>query len=237
MRYTRVDLKGKKNEVLLFSGTITIIFIVAFFLGTTLFNFFIKESVITENVSNTSKTSESSDSKSTNSTSTTSNSFVMLQCGVFSVKDNAQKVFNTLNTLGSPVMVEEDGKFKIYFGLYENGEEAQDMELLKNNNIQVSKISLKTSEDSLCNEEIIETSRASIKVLNKLNEKNVTSINISELKSWINELKAIDEKDKNYNVFQELKQYILSLPDSLTKEKATEFETKIINTMKLLGSS
>lgn len=234
MRYTRVDLKSKKNESLLFTGVIVLIFFAAFFLGTTIFNFFIKGSAAAQVGSKTNNISENTD-VSTVSSNVVDTNFVLLQCGVFSVKNNAQRVYNSLSGLGFPIIIEESGKFKVYFGIYESGEENKDLETLKNNNISVSKISLNAKVNNLCDEEIVEASRAAIKILNKLNEKSVTSVNIAQMKSWLNQLKPIDEKESNYTLFQDLKQYIGSLPDSLTKEKAVEFETKIINIVKTIS--
>lgn len=235
MRYTRVDLKKKKNEVLLFTGIITVIFVIAFFLGTTIFNFFLKGSVVSDGVANVSDVKGNSDTGATSANAVDTN-FIILQCGVFSIKDNAQKVYNSLCSFGTPIIIEENGKFKIYFGIYENGGESKSIETLKNNGIDVSKITLKANVKDICDDEIVETCRAAIKILNKLNEKDVSSINIAELKSWINNLKGLSEKENNFNKFQELKQYIVALPDSLTKEKAVELETKIINVLKSISS-
>lgn len=235
MRYTRVDLKSNKNESLLFTGVIILIFFVAFFLGTTIFNFFIKGPDTAQGGLKTNNTSENTDVSATSSSNVVDTNFVLLQCGVFSVKDNAQKVYNSLSGLGLPIIVEESGKFKVYFGIYENGGESKDLETLKNNNIGVSKISLNVKVNNLCDEEIVETLRAAIKILNKLNEKSVTSVNIAQMKSWLNQLKPIGENESNYNLFQDLKKYISSLPDSLTKEKAVELETKIINVVKTIS--
>lgn len=228
MRYTRVDLKNKKNEVFLFIGAIVIIFFLAFFLGTTIFNFFIKDSVSSEKTVNV-------DIKASSSDSAVENKFVLLQCGVFSVKDNAVKVYNSLCSLGLPVMVEDSGKFKVFYGIYESDAENKDFQTLKSNNIEVSKISLKVNVNDICDKEVVEICRAAIKVLNKLNEKNVDSVNIAELKAWINNLSLLSEKEKNFNIFQDFKQYIVALPDNLPKEKAAELELKIINVVKSMS--
>lgn len=224
MKYTRYNIKPKKKKKRIFPLMIIILFIlVLIFL---ISKGYTKDYEGKDLNNKDQKTAEKKD-KSDN---IEKSNFILLQCGVFKVKENAEKVKNQVSTIGNPFLVEEDGLIKIYYGIYKDEKECEkEIEKLLNLKVSTSKISISVPHKDLSMVELSKIIEAELKIINKANESEVKSVKTDELKKWVSELKPLDEKSKYYKEVEELKKHINSLPQEVEKKKAGEMNIYIYN--------
>ncbi|MFD3157642.1 SPOR domain-containing protein [Haloimpatiens sp. FM7330] len=212
MRYTRYELKRKRNNLIfLIIAVVIVIAVVLIVKG--------KHSNIDkkDNIRNNTKIEEQ-DNESSKNIKEKLAKFYVIQCGVFTSKENAENLKNSLSTYGSPFIVKKDNKFKVILGIYEDKQLATIMKTLNDNNIEKARVTYEIQKNDLCNMEIAEIIHANIEVLGKLTEKNVKSIKMDNLKKWTNSLKKVDKNSKNYNALLKLKEYVKKLPNEIKKE-------------------
>lgn len=222
MKYTRLDLKKRKKDNMIFLVTIVLTLILAFVIGTVIFNVFIKGHSIAENnneIKNAQNVSNSNGNKSEKVFK-----FSILQCGLYSKKENADETISKLSGYGKPFIVEENKKYKVLMGIYEDGKEKDILNKLSQNSIEVIKKSNSLNTKDTCDMEIGEILNAQIKVINKLSENNVQSYKSEDLKKWTTNLKQVDKSSKNYALLKEIKDYINKLPKEISKDKVGEIQ-------------
>lgn len=206
MKYTRYDLKAKKNNSITVIIIIVLLFFLAYLIGTIFFDAFIK------NKKDLDKTNVSkAESK-----------FVFIQCGLYENKDNAVKLCSSLSDYGNSFIVEEENKSRVLLGIYSEKEAKELSDKLLKKGIDNVKITYVIKQNDLCNKEIIEIINADIKVLTKLSEKDVRAIQTAELKKWISNLEDVNNKGKNFKQLEELKKYNNNLPKEIDRSKASE---------------
>ncbi|HEY5501101.1 MAG TPA: hypothetical protein VIK09_03870, partial [Candidatus Humimicrobiaceae bacterium] len=114
MRYTRYNYKApKKNNNFIIIITLTLIAAIA--LGT------IFSKLLPNNTTDTSTEGKSTKVSVDVSKSTVVNNskdYVALQCGVFSMKDRALLLKNSLTEFGTPFIIEEDNLNRVLLGVY-----------------------------------------------------------------------------------------------------------------------
>lgn len=217
MRYTRYDLKKKRGTSnKYFIIVLIVILAAALSIGTVMSKLLLKNSKYFKGISG----------NVTNSTvSNTSNSYeyVFLQTGIFSKKENADELMNTLNNIGSPTEINENGKIRVIFGLYKRGSEyTSAVKVLTDNKFDSSEISYNINVDNTCDSEIVEIIDANLQIISKLNDKDVKAVQLTELKKWKNNLKKVDGDYKNEKVLDELKKYVDKLPESYSKNNTND---------------
>ncbi len=172
MRYTRYDIKKRNKSNFTFFLIITLVLVLAFILGTVIFNLVSpsnikKGSTITKDNTNVVK---SKDNKNNSS------NYIVIQRGIYAKKENASGVLNSLKPYGNIFTVEDSGKTRVFLGIYEEDEGVKLMKKLTDNKIDNSKITFIINKKDLCDAEISEIITAYIKVINKLSEKDVKSV-------------------------------------------------------------
>lgn len=247
MKYTRYNVKPKKKpgNNLMFYVALTLL--LALILGTFMQKIFLKEgsgiwfkdgSGQEENFKPSSDNLESSsgssgkgkdtsnaedDSKGGESGDVVGNqyNFYLMQCGVFKVKENADKLVEDLKAYGKPFLDTEGELTKIYFGVYTDETYEGVSELLKSKGIDTSKVTISVPIEDLSTGQLCKSLDNLIQIITKTYESGVKSIKTSDIKSWISNLDPIESSMKNYNGVEEVKVYINNLPEEVDK---TSFE-------------
>lgn len=228
MKYTRYNIKPKrKNNNLLY---LIIVMLIALVLTIMFFNkFYYKENIKNNSGKiNEVKKEENKNIKDSEKDIKSSN-FILIQCGVFKVKDNADKVKNQLNSFGSPFVIEQDNTYKVYQGIYTENDYNKVIEKLNKNKIQNTKVVITLPYKDLSIVELSKIIEAELKIINKTSDVQVKSVKTNELKKWVSSLESLKEDTNSYNDVKEMKDYIASLPEEVDKKKSEEMNISIYN--------
>lgn len=241
MKYTRYNPKKKKeNDGLKFLFVLILIVFAAFLIGTLMYRVFIKENIeggdrtpkpITEDITKENQKNDDNDNGKVEKSSTEFKLYG-IQCGVFANKDNADELSTKLKSAYNVFYGEDNSKYRVLVGIYEGDDGIKILDTLKGDGYSVAKVSLELNVKDICDAEIGEMIRANLKLLNKLDEKDVQSVETKDLKEWIKTLKEVDGNSKNFEVFKETKEFIGSLPENLTRENSGDNYTKIFSVIK-----
>ncbi|ADL52469.1 SPOR domain-containing protein [Clostridium cellulovorans] len=245
MKYTRIDLGKRKKDSFLATGTTFMVLICAVILGTVIFNLWLKPSGNVQNQSSADSIAtytEANDNGGAtegkeaiqSNESVENKEFILVQAGVFSSKENADKMFQRLQSFCTPFLVEENGKNRIFAGIYVSGEEQPLVDTLQGNDITIAKIKKSIEPKDVCSDETMEVIKATVTVVNKLYKKDVKSVNTAEFKKWVQELKEIQGEDERIKSLKEFKDFILTLPDNISRDQLTDIHKEMY---KLMNSS
>lgn len=161
--------------------------------------------------------------------------FYAIQCGVFKNEENVEKLKKDLSIYGNPFSIEEADFSRVILGIYNEDNIETIIQKLKEDGLETNKIIFELKLNDLCHKEICEIAAANVKVLTKLSEKGVASVETSELKKWINSLEKVDNDSENYKQLEGIKKYTNSLPEKLTREIVSEKNIYIYNYLKELS--
>lgn len=218
MKYTRYDVKRRKNENVLFAAVFIVILILAFLIASVIANFTLKNTLgDTTPEMNLSKQNSVSDTAGKNS----KNQFVIIQGGVFTKKETADDTINILTPYGNPFSITKDNNIKVLLGIYEPADADKVAKTLTDKSIDNFKTAASIKISQPCDEEIADIIDGNIQILTKLGEKDV-SVKTDSLKLYCSKLKNPDKSSKNKQVFDDLKKYVSNLPSVMHKDKAAE---------------
>ncbi|WP_446898697.1 hypothetical protein ACSVC9_01895 [Clostridium sp. LBM24168] len=230
MKYTRYDLKkGKGTKTFIFM--IAMILITAFIIGTLASKIFLGDNDRTM-FQNTDKTisSQSSDKKAIADGSEVK--FTAVQGGVYKDKNNAMKEKQLLSKYGTPFTVEDNGKVRIFLGIYTAGNVKSVTKSLVEQKVDNSSMDFTIKKDNLCNTEIVEVINAYLQVLNKFSDKDVEYVKTDDLKKWCSSLKEVNEDNKNFILLKDLKNHIKGMQENITLNNCEENYIYIYNILK-----
>ncbi|MCM0648967.1 hypothetical protein NBE98_11340 [Clostridium swellfunianum] len=232
MKYTRYDMKRKNNGNLVLGLVLFSTLVFAFLIGTVVSNVFLKNSARKDEVikpQNAVDVANKTEIKG-------KVKYIAVQGGKFREAPGVEKTKNALSTYGNPFTIQDPDGTRVLLGIYSEEEALSKIKLLTENNIDNSKMifELGGSGDA-CDEAIAAAIGAELDVLSKLSEKDVQSVNSSEIKEWLKGLKDVDKNSKNFALLEELKAQINGLPEKLEKEKAPEYYSFLYGYMKKLA--
>lgn len=232
MKYTRYNIKqkrkGKGNFFLYFVVTL----LMALLLGTGL-SFMFKKATEAEQQKGTEVTENSKNQQGVQENKGEPNhQFYLIQCGVFKVKENAEALRKSIESMGSPFIVEEGELFRVYFGVYSKDQWEPVYNMLKEKGINSTKSVISVYYDDLSTGELCQIIEANFKIINKVSEQNIKAVKTNELKAWAESLQTIEENKKHYKDVMELKEYIKSLPEEVDKAKVGEITSTTYNKLK-----
>ena len=144
--------------------------------------------------------------------------YVAIQCGVFSKKENALVLKNSLMQFGTPFIIEEDNLSRVLFGIYPKDGIDVIIKELKDNKIECVKINFQLIGRDITSAQINEMISADIEILNKLSEKDTKAVQTVEFKKWLSSLEGAEEKSESYSDMTEIKTYLTAMPAELKKE-------------------
>lgn len=159
--------------------------------------------------------------------------FYILQCGVFKVEENAKKVLDKLKSYGEPFTEVEGDLTKVYFGVYSEENVISATEILKNNGIDNSKITITVPVEDLSIGQLCKLAENMIEVINKTCESEVKSLNTTDIKAWVAALEPVDTNMKQYTAVEEMKSYISNLPEEVDKSSLQDGMKLIYDKIKI----
>lgn len=225
MRYTKYDYRKKNKNKALVMFPFIIIISLGIVLGAIVFKlFFIGNNSIT-NIFN-----------DLDSTETVSNegagklSLGTIQCGLFGKKENAESAVLKIPSNYSKFIIEEDGKYKVMAGLYVAEDLEEKKSELEKSSIENFIVKYEINEDSIDGKVEGEIISGYLKIINKIFNDDVKSINTQEFKSWAKSLS--DTNTNKSEVIQALLERINSLPEEYQKEKGEEDIIYLYNLVK-----
>lgn len=221
MRYTRYEYK--KSSKMKFLCSVVIIAGISITGGLYVSKFIFNGNQITNN-QNISNSTEGN-------TVVESENLIALQCGYFSKQENAQAALNKISTDYQAFIVEEDGKYRVLAGIYEEEEGIKKIDELASKGIEVSKIELSIASNSTENKKIIEIIDGFFKITNKLEESEVKSIKTDDYKNWAYGIANDGNSAQSENI-DNLINYVKELPDELDKTNITTNLQKIYELVK-----
>lgn len=229
VRYTRYNYKPprKKNN---FVFVLILTIIAAITLGTLFSKLIPKNSNPSPTTVDNNKTNLEKD-KVTNKDATDAskvtsesiiNNYVGIQCGVFSNKEGALVVKNSLTKFGTPFLIEEGNSNRVLLGIYKSDSVDSITKELQANKIEYVKVNFQLVGTDNASSQIGEMINADLKILNALSEKNTSSVQTTDLKKWLTTLQGAEEKSASYVTMTEMKSYLTSLPEVYKKDKTEE---------------
>lgn len=221
MRYTRYDLKHKKSSSMPFVICLTLILFLSFLIGTFIFKTFIEISSTSQNAKIVSKENNNKNEEMAK--------FFIIQCSADSKKENADKVLNDLNNIGSPFEVKDKGYYKVIYAACSEKDYAVYEKNVKNNKVDFNKFTISFSKGDSGGNELCDIISAYLQIMNKFSDKNVKSVQISSLKKWCSSLQEVNQDYKNYKVIEEIKKHIASLSSDINRDNINENEVFIYN--------
>ncbi|MGL5870169.1 SPOR domain-containing protein [Clostridium chrysemydis] len=235
MRYTRYNYRRNKNRNnnkgsfgFLFLGAICIILavVVGTLLRPLIFGDAYTNSDKGQNTGITENGDKKDDKKDTNGTisdgkdneGNKSKTLYMIQCGLYSKKEGAESVLNKIPDSFNKFITKENDKFRVIAGIYDEKTSKSKCEELKNKDIENVRIKSEFKESDKNEVAIFTIVKGLSDILNKLEEKDVKSINIEEFKKFT---KEIEGENDNKDIL-EIKEYINKLPKDLDKKEASK---------------
>lgn len=233
MRYTRYNYKKKgNNDLLKFLGSFILTIVAAGVIGLGLAKVIfgileannlapndrqVQQEKGAEDVIGDNAKSEESETVSQNNVTTT---FVLIQCGYFSKKDNADQAFNKISTEKASFIAEEDSKYRVSAGIYTVDSANTVVDKLTKNGVESAKINFSLSSSDEVQNQIAAICDGYLKILNTTFNEEVKSVNTGDFKKWISELVDIKEGD-NKDLLKSFKEHINSLPEEISKEEVS----------------
>lgn len=144
----------------------------------------------------------------------------IIQCGLFKKKENATSEILKIPSNFSRFIIEEDEKYKVMAGLYISEDLEEKKSELDKNSIEnfIMKYEInKETKDGKIEGEII---NGYLKIINKIFNDEVKSINTQEFKIWAKSLSDVDTSKSE--VIQVLLERINLLPEEYEREKGEE---------------
>jgi len=140
---------------------------------------------------------------------------VVLQCGFYSKKENADVLMSSIKQYCYPFISEEDGNYRVIAGIYNQDEAEKKIKQFQENGVEVSKTTISLKPDSNDDKKIIEISDGFLKIMSKLEEADVKSIKTNDFKNWCNNV--IGNENEYGEKLKAMINYVHNLPDEIDK--------------------
>lgn len=225
MRYTKYDYRKKSKNKALAMFPFIIIISLGIVLGVIVFKlFFIGNNSIT-NIFNSLDSTETVSNEETGMLS-----LGTIQCGLFGKKENAESAVLKIPSNYSKFIIEEDGKYKVMAGLYVAEDLEEKKSELEKSSIENFIVKYEINQDSIDGKVEGEIISGYLKIINKIFNDDVKSINTQEFKTWAKSLS--DTNTNKSELIQALLERINSLPEEYQKEKGEEDIIYLYNLVK-----
>lgn len=255
MKYTRIDVKNKKrsggnnnnnndgkNFIVLFVGVIVVALVIS-----TIMSKFIwpegKKTAENENIEATTEENKNTEGKDNETTeeekptdkkvmteNTEGQEYVMIQCGFYSNKDNANNVKAELEDDYIAVSLSEAENYRVIVHIGDEEEATKLSDKLTEKGVSNTKGRFLIPKTDKCSNEIIEIVNGYVNIINKLKEDSVKGVKTTEFKEWVNGLEE-DTDSEYFKIFKELKDGINEIPEEITKKNIEESYQIVFNTL------
>lgn len=208
MRYTRYEYK--KSSKLKFLFSVVIIAGISICVGLFVSNF-IFDGKKFEDINNSAFEQSNNKDDSNNV-----QNIIALQCGYYSKEENAREILTSISKYCQPFIIEDDGKYRVIAGIYTEEYGLKKFDEFKTNNIDVAKINLNLSNDTIDNRTIVEIVDGFLTIINKFQDNQVKSIKTDEFKAWANNI-IKDNNQVKTKKLDDLNNYINNLPEEVDR--------------------
>lgn len=218
MKYTRYDLKRQKNGGKILVFILALVILLAIIIGTIIYK------IIAANPKTNSKNgiNNSTIIKDNSNTNSKITKFIVVSGGMYANKNNVSPQVNILKAYGNPFTVEQDGKTRVFLGIYNEKDGLSILKTLTDKKVASSKMTFQISSADMCDAEICEIVNADMDIIKKLSDSSVKAIKTSDFKKWVAALTKVDSSSKHITQLNNLKTYMGKLPDLISKDKITE---------------
>ena len=218
MKYTRYDLKKQKNGGKILILILSLVILLAIIIGTIIYK------IIAANPKTNSKNgiNNSTIIKNNSNTDAKTTKFIVVSGGMYANKNNVAPQVNILAAYGNPFTVQQDGKTRVFLGIYNEKDGASIVNTLKDKKVANSKVTFQISSTDMCDAEISEIINADMDIIKKLSDSSVKGIKTGDFKKWVAALAKVDSSSKHISELNSLKNYMGKLPDEISKDKITE---------------
>ena len=209
MRYTRYEYKkyGKAKFI------IKVILVVIVSIGSGLY--------ISRFIFDTKEPSKNAVSlPQTESDAIQNQGIIVIQCGYYSKKENADASIPAISAYCQPFIVDEDGKYRVIAGIYDYELGIKKIEELKSNGIDVAKISVDLPTDTIENKKIFEIVEGILEITSKFEDSDVKSVKTEEFKNWADSI-INDGNNAQSEKLSNVQNYVSNLPDEITKSNSS----------------
>ena len=209
MKYTRYEYK--KYEKMKFIMTAILVIVVSIGSGLYISKFIFDSKDTSNTVTNASEKENAV---------IQSHGIMVLQCGYYSKKENADVFIPTISSYCQPFIVEEDGKYRVIAGIYDSELGKKKIEELKEKGIDVAKVSIEMPNDTLENKKILQIVEGFLQITGKFEESDVKSVKTEDFKSWANNI-INDSNNVQSEKLNNIQSYVNNLPDEITKSNSS----------------
>ena len=222
MRYTRYEYK--KYGKVKFIVKVVLVVVVSIGSGLYISRFIFSGKNIPDSSVSTSQNVLQNDSETVQD-----EEIMALQCGYYSKKENADICIPTISSYCHPLIVEEDGKYRVIAGIYDKESGNKKIDELKSKGIDVAKIKIDMKQDTIEDKKVFQIVEGFLAITDKLEESDVKSIKTAEFKNWADSI-INDGKSNNSERLNNIQSYVNSLPDEITKSN-TSNSTEVLYTL------
>ncbi|NME83800.1 SPOR domain-containing protein [Clostridium sp. SM-530-WT-3G] len=221
MRYTRYEYKKSGNIRFL----ITVLVVAILSIGGGLYI----SSVLFGNKEDTQSTGVIDSSKEL-SAKVQANSIVVLQCGFYSKRENADALVSSIKQYCYPFITEDNGNYRVIAGIFNEEDAIKKIQQFKDNGIEVSKTTLTLKADNNEDQKIIEICDGFLRIMSKFEEKDVNSIKTDDFKKWC--ISILGSEGEYGEKLKSIVDYVQSMPEEINKSNNSEEEYKFYNIIK-----
>lgn len=180
-----------------------------------------------ENQGKDETTNGENDSEEENGTTLINGEYVLLQCGAFKVKENAEKIMGNLKATGTPFVMQEDELYKVYSGIYTKDKAEEIFNTLKSSGVESSRVTIVIDSKDPAGLQLNKCVESLLQIVNKFSESSVVSVDTKDLKEWVSKLENLEGTSEIQKDVSSIKDYINNLPEQVEKKQITD----IVSTM------
>lgn len=221
MRYTRYEYKKSSNIKFL----LTVVIVVVLSIGGGLY----LSSVLFGNKEDTQKVNGINSAKES-SVQVQSSNVVVLQCGFYSKRENADALISSIKDYCYPFIAEENGNYRVIAGIFNEEEAIKKIQQFEEKGIEVSKTTLMLKTDGSDDQKVIEICDGFLRIMSKFEEADVNSIKTDDFKNWCNSI--LGSEGEHGEKLKSIMNYVQNMPEEINKNNNSEEEHKFYNIIK-----
>lgn len=232
VRYTRYDYK--KNGMIKAIISIAVVIVVTVTCGLFIINFIFKGNEIPsikKTQEETNQVENTTNSNTQDAQKINASNIIALQCGYYSKKENAENEVASLASYCNSFIIEDEGKYRVIAGIYNEETGAKKIEEFKSQGIEVAKVNLGLENNTDDDKKINEIINSFLDITYKFDDSSIKSINTSEFKSWCDTIINDGNDDKSDKLLK-VQEYVKNLPDELEKNTALNGEEQLYTIIK-----
>lgn len=155
-------------------------------------------------------------------TTSSSGGYVLLQCGAFKVKENAEKILGDLKVAGNPFIIQDGELYKVYSGIYTKDKAEEAFNSLKSSGVESSRVTIAIDAKDPAGVQLSKCVESLLQVINKFSDNAVVSVETKDLKDWVAKLENLEVSSEVQKDVSSIKDYINNLPEKVDKNQISD---------------